>query len=281
VARERPRALVIDSVTELLSASGGIDIIHNVFYRAVKQGGIDVFLTAEREVAPKVAYIADNVIELVYEIYPYGALREAVVRKVRGRRAGFSLPFLIREGRGIVFLPAAPAARPAVRRLETGTCVDEAVGGLYMGLLHAIVGPVGSGKTWLMLKAARSLGERGVRAAYIGVSGAGSVYAERLGVEAIDVSLNVEELLAALVLTSAEVVFIHGLWALSVMYGAPVLYTALRALLHLARSGRAVVVSLRELRDLDILFDVIVRMEGRRATGLRGPGGRIGEAVQC
>ena len=180
--------------------------------------------------------------------------------------------------------------------------MDEAVGGLYTGLLHAIVGPVGSGKTWLMLKAARSLGEagqlavmetgecvkaarslgeRGVRAAYIGVSGAGSVYAERLGVEAIDAGLNVEELLAALVLTSAEVVFIRGLEALSVMYGVPVLYTALRALLHLARSGRAVVVSLRELRDLDILFDVIVRMEGRRATGLRGPGGRIGEAVQC
>jgi hypothetical protein len=65
------------------------------------------------------------------------------------------------------------------------------------------------------------------------------------------------------------------------MYGAPVLYKALRALLQAARGGRAVVVSLRELHDLDILFDVVVKMEGRRATGLRGPGGRVGEAVQC
>jgi hypothetical protein len=48
VARERPEALVIDSVTEVLASGGGLDIIHNVLYRAVKQSGVDVFLTAEK-----------------------------------------------------------------------------------------------------------------------------------------------------------------------------------------------------------------------------------------
>lgn len=66
VIRERPGVIVIDSITEFLSVGGGIDIIHNVIYRAIKQGGIDVILTAERDVAMKVAYIADNVIELIY-----------------------------------------------------------------------------------------------------------------------------------------------------------------------------------------------------------------------
>jgi hypothetical protein len=35
------------------------------------------------------------VIELIYEVYPYGALREAVVRKIRGGKAGCSIPFII------------------------------------------------------------------------------------------------------------------------------------------------------------------------------------------
>jgi KaiC/GvpD/RAD55 family RecA-like ATPase len=48
VIRERPGALVIDSITEFLSLGGGVDIIHNVVYRIIKQAGIDVFLTAER-----------------------------------------------------------------------------------------------------------------------------------------------------------------------------------------------------------------------------------------
>ncbi len=53
---------------------------------------MDVFLTAEKEVAPKVAYVADNVVEVIYELYPYGAVREAVVRKIRGRRAASPSP---------------------------------------------------------------------------------------------------------------------------------------------------------------------------------------------
>ena len=94
VAREHPEALVIDSVTEVLASGGGLDILHNVLYRAVKQSGVDVFLTAEKDVASKVTYVADNVIELLYEVYPYGVLREAVVRKIRGGKAGYSMPFI-------------------------------------------------------------------------------------------------------------------------------------------------------------------------------------------
>jgi len=281
VARERPEALVIDSVTEVLAAGGGLDIIHNVLYRAVKQSGVDVFLTAEKEVAPKVAYIADNVVELIYEVYPYGAVREAVVRKIRGGRAGFSLPFIIREGRGILFLAPAAPAKVAVERLETGTCLDEAVGGLYKGLLHAVVGPVGAGKTWLMLKAAKALKEKGRGVMYVAVSGAGAVYAEQFAVDAVDVGLNVEELFAAVVSTDKEVVFIRGLEALATLYGPAVLYTVLRILLQTARRGRAVVVSLRDLHNLDMLFDVIVKMEEKNAVGIRGPGGKIGEKVRC
>ena len=281
VARERPEALVIDSVTEVLAAGGGLDILHNVLYRAVKQSGVDVFLTAEKDEASRVAYVADNVIELVYEVYPYGASRDAVVRKLRGGKAGYSMPFIIRGGRGIVFLTPEAPAKTAAEQLSTGTCLDEAVGGVYEGLLHAIVGPVGSGKTWLMLKATSALKERGRGAVYISVSGVGAVYAERFGVDAVEVNLNVEELFAAVVSTDRDVVFIRGLETLSTLYGPSVLYTVLRILLQTARGGRAVVVSLRDLHDLDMLFDVIVQMEERSVIGVRGPQGKIGEKIKC
>ncbi len=168
-----------------------------------------------------------------------------------------------------------------MERLETGTCLDEAVGGLYKGLLHAVIGPVGAGKTWLMLKAAKGLKERGRRVVYVAVSGAGVVYAEQFAVDAVDVGLNVEELFAAVASTDGEAVFIRGLGALATLYGPAVLYTVLRILLQTARGGRAVVVSLRDLHDLDMLFDVIVKMEEKNAVGVRGPGGKIGEKVRC
>jgi circadian clock protein KaiC len=41
------------------------------------------------------------------------------------------------------------------------------------------------------------------------------------------------------------------------------------------------VISLRDLHDLDMLFDVIVKMEEKNAVGIRGPGGKIGEKVKC
>jgi KaiC/GvpD/RAD55 family RecA-like ATPase len=118
-----------------------------------------------------------------------------------------------------------------VERLKTATCLDEAVGGLYKGLLHAVVGPVGAGKTWLMLKAAKALKERGRRVMYIAVSGAGAVYAARFAVDAVDVGLNVEELFAAVTSTDGDAVFIRGLEALATLYGPAVMYAVLRILL--------------------------------------------------
>jgi hypothetical protein len=40
-------------------------------------------------------------------------------------------------------------------------------------------------------------------------------------------------------------------------------------------------VSLRDLHDLDMLFDVIMKMEEKNAVGVRKPGGKIGEKVKC
>ena len=204
----------------------------------MKRWGVDVFLTAEKEVAAKITYVADNVIELVYEVYPYGAVREALVKKRRGGRAGYSLPYVIREGKGLTFLALETPAKVGLERFETGTCLDEAVGGIYRGLLHALVGPVGAGKTWLMLKVARALEERGKKAIYIAVSGAGAVYAERFGVNMVDVGLNVEELFTAIVSVDSDVVLIRGLEALATLYGPQVLYMILRILLQTARGAR-------------------------------------------
>ena len=143
------------------------------------------------------------------------------------------------------------------------------------------MGPVGAGKTWLMLKATKALKEKGRGVMYVAVSGAGAVYAEEFAVDAVDVGLNVEELFAAMVSTDVEAVFIRGLEALATLYGPAVLYTVLRILLQTARGGKAVVISLRYLHDLDMLFDVIVRMEEKNAVGVREPGGKIEEKVRC
>ena len=37
-------------------------------------------MTAEKQAAPEVTYVADNVVELIYGVYSCGAVREAVVR---------------------------------------------------------------------------------------------------------------------------------------------------------------------------------------------------------
>jgi hypothetical protein len=132
-----------------------------------------------------------------------------------------------------------------------------------------------------MLKAATALREKGRGIVYIAVSEAGAVYAERFGVDTVEVNPNVEELFAAVVSADSDVVFISGLEALSTLYGPSVLYMVLRILLQMARGGRAVVVSLRELHDLDMLFDVIVKMEERSVIGVRGPQVRIGEKIGC
>jgi len=159
VARERPKALVVDSVTAFLP-HGGLDLLHNMLYRVVSKMGVGVFLTAEAHVAEQLTYLADNVIELKYVVHPYGSFRELVVRKVRGGLAGYTTPFIIVEGEGFVPLVSPPGgARPAA--LETGTCIDKLVGGVYKGAATAVVGPMGSGKTTPLLAAAKALMDRG------------------------------------------------------------------------------------------------------------------------
>jgi circadian clock protein KaiC len=116
---------------------------------------------------------------------------------------------------------------------------------------------------------------------YVAVSGASAVYAEQFAVDTVDAGLNVEELFAAVASTDGEAVFIWGLEAFATLYGPDVLHMVLRILFQTARGGRAVVISLRDLHDLDMLFDVIVKMEEKNAMGVRGPSGKIGEKVRC
>jgi len=261
VARERPEALVIDSVTAFLP-HGGLDLLQNLLYRVVRKMGVDVFLTAERQVAEQLTYLADNVIELRYEVYPYGSFRELVVRKVRGGPAGYTTPFLIVEGEG--FIPLAPppgGARPTA--LETGTCIVKLAGGVYKGAATAVVGPMGSGKTTLMFTVAKALKDGGKRVAYINVGGGGSLVAEKYGVEAVDVEFNITQLLQALLKLTGrgyDAVFIRGLDAFDKAFGREAFVRALRCVVRASRVGPAVVVSLRRLYGMDILFDVIIRV---------------------
>lgn len=283
VIKERPGALVIDSITEFLG-NGNIDIIHNVVYRVIKQSGIDVFVTAEKEVAEKVAYVADNVIELVYDVRPYGAYREMVVRKIRGGRAGYAVPYIIAEGLGFVLFKTEPSEAKPTEPIETGTCLDIAAGGLYRGVLHAVVGHMGSGKTWLMLKATNSLAQRGKKVAFISIMAGGQVYAGKFGVPAVGVDPNLEELLTHLYKMTGEkydAVFIRGLELMKTMYGKESLYVFLKVLHNIAKRGTAFVISLRSVEDFDMFFDVIIETKRGVINAARAPGGQVGVDVQC
>lgn len=275
VAKERPEALVVDSVTAFLPQSG-VDLLQNLVYRVVRKMGVDVFLTAEAHVAEQLTYLADNVIELKYEVYPYGSFRELVVRKVRGGPAGYTTPFIIVEGEGFVPLaPPAGGARPTA--LETGTCIDKLVGGVYKGAATAVVGPVGSGKTTIMLMAAKALMDRGKRVAYVDVGGGGSLVAEKYGVETIDVELNVTHLvhtLRRLAGVGYDAVFIRGLDAFGSAFGRDAFVQALRYATRVSRMGPAVVASLRRLYGMDILFDVVIRVGEDFVESVRSPIGR-------
>lgn len=280
VVIERPGALVIDSITGILGATR-LEVLHNVVYRTVKQLGVDVFLTAERDVAEKVTYIADNVVELSYNVTPFGAMREVIVKKVRGGRAGYTIPFLIHK-EGVVFLAQRPESY-VVDVIQTGTCLDEAAGGLYKGVLTAVIGPMGAGKTSFMLKIASSLKRLGREAAVIDMGNTGAIYVARHGVRWIGVDLNLEELIwniHKLADGGVEAVFIRGLDLVSILYDRRMLYGTLRILGKMARRGVAVVVSLRDIRDVDILFDVVVQVDKDKIEAVRTPVGKAGE-VKC
>jgi len=275
VAREGPEALVVDSVTAFLP-QGGVDLLQNLVYRVVRKMGVDVFLTAEEHVAGQLTYLADNVIELKYEVHPYGSFRELVVRKVRGGPAGCTTPFLIVEGEGFVPL-ASPAggARPAA--LGTGTCIDKLAGGVYKGAATAIVGPMGSGKTTLMLTVAKALKDGGKRVAYINVGGGGSLVAEKYSVEAVDVEFNITQLLHTLLKLTGrgyDVIFIRGLDAFDKAFGREAFIRALRYVVMASGMGPAMVVSLRRLYGMDILFDVIIRVGENFVESVRSPIGK-------
>jgi len=279
VAREGPEALVVDSVTAFLP-HGGVDLLQNLLYRVVRKMGVDVFLTAERQVAEQLTYLADNVIELKYEVHPYGSFRELVVRKVRGGPAGYTTPFIIVEGEG--FVPLTPMLAPLgtgakIEVLETGTCIDKLAGGVYKGAVTAVVGPMGSGKTTLMLTVAKALKDGGKRVAYINVGGGGSLVAEKYSVEAVDVEFNITQLLHTLLkLTSRcyDVIFIRGLDAFDKAFGREAFIRALRCVVKASRVGPAVVVSLRRLYGMDILFDVILRVGEDFVESVRSPVGK-------
>jgi len=274
VAKERPEALVVDSVTAFLP-QGGLDLLQNLVYRVVRRMGVDVFLTAERQVAEQLTYLADNVIELHYEVHPYGSFRELVVRKVRGGPAGYTTPFLIVEGEG--FVPLVPSAEMKPTALETGTCIDRLAGGLYKGAATAVVGPMGSGKTTLMLTVTKALKEGGKKAAYINVGGGGSLVAEKYGVETVDVEFNITQLLHTLLKLTGrgyDAVFIRGLDAFDKAFGREAFIRALRCVVRASRVGPAVVVSLRRLYGMDILFDVILRVGEDFVEAVRSPVGK-------
>ncbi|MEZ0319566.1 MAG: ATPase domain-containing protein [Pyrobaculum sp.] len=282
VYRDRPEALVVDSITAFFADwQKGVEFLHNLIYRVVRRLGVDVFLTAEREVAEKVAYVADNVIELLYEVHPYGALRTAVVKKIRGGAAGYTIPYIIAEGVGMVLITPAEAGKISV--LKTGSCLDQVTGGLYKGALTAVVGPTGSGKTWLMLTAAKALKEAGLKAAYISFGGGAKLYAEQMGVEVVEVEPDLAKLLLLLCQLTAsgyDAVFIRGLELLSHFYGKETLYTAFQLLHKISRMNIAVVVSLRDLHEADMVFDVIIRVSEAGVEAVRSPLGRRGP-VRC
>jgi len=273
VARERPEALVVDSVTAFLP-HGGVDLLQNLVYRVVRRMGVDVFLTAEEHVAGQLTYLADNVIELKYEVYPYGSFRELVVRKVRGGPAGYTTPFLIVEGEGIVPLaPPLGGARPAV--LETGTCIDKLAGGLYKGLATAVVGPTGSGKTTLMLTVAKALKERGKKVAYINLGPGGSLVAEKYGVETVPLYFDLTQLLHTLLkLKDYDAVFVRGLHIFDEAFGREAFIKALRYVTRASYMGPALVVSVRDLNGMDILFDVIIHTGEDFVESVRSPIGK-------
>jgi len=277
VARERPEALVVDSVTAFLP-QGGVDLLQNLVYRVVRRMGVDVFLTAEEHVAEQLTYLADNVIELKYEVYPYGSFRELVVRKVRGGPAGYTTPFLIMEGEG--FVPLTPMLAPLgtgakIEVLETGTCIDKLAGGVYKGAATAIVGPMGSGKTTLMLMAAKALRERGRKVAYINLGPGGSLVAEKYGVEAVFLYFDRTQLVQTLLkLKDYDAVFVRGLDVFDEAFGREAFIRTLRCAARASYMGPALVVSVKDLNGMDILFDVIIRVGEDFVESVRSPIGK-------
>ena len=101
--------------------------------------------------------------------------------------------------------------------------------------------------------------------------------AEKYGVEAIDMELNVTHLaytLRRLAGLGYDAVFIRGLDAFGNAFGREAFVQATRYIVRASRVGPAVVASLRRLYGMDILFDVVIRMGEDFVESVRSPVGK-------
>ncbi|MGC8583450.1 MAG: RAD55 family ATPase [Thermoproteus sp.] len=288
VAAAKPELLVVDSVSELIyrDPEVGAKAMHNMLYKLSKTFGVDVIVTAERQVAERLTYIADNVVELRYEVFPYGTVREMVVRKVRGGKAGYAVPFAIAEGLGFVPIRAVTAAAPG-GVLKTGVpCLDETLGGLVGGAVSALIGPTGSGKSTVMLKAAENLKKAGKRAYYLSFLGDADLLRLRYDVESINAPLDVESLLLQLYILTvklkADAVFIDGIDLLARFFEEKVFNTVLLNLIRLVKaSGVPVLISLTRDWGIANYLDAVAYISERRVTAVKTPAGAVGAAHSC
>lgn len=287
--QQKPDLLVLDSITELTYGDhpdGGVKVLHNLIYKLIKTAGMDVLATAERQVAERIMYIADNVIELRYDVYPYGTVRELVVRKIRGGRAGYALPFAITEGLGFVLIKAAPLSRPG-EAIKTGVpCIDETLGGVMKGAVTALVGPIGSGKSSIMLKTAESLKRAERSVYYLSFLGDADILKGKYNVEVLNAPLDVEAFLLQVytlaVKHKADALFVDGLDILARFFGEKVFYTVLLEFIKLVKAmGIAAVISLAEEWGLLNYLDIVARVHSRTVTAIKTPIYAAGSQRSC
>jgi KaiC/GvpD/RAD55 family RecA-like ATPase len=127
VSELAPSVVVVDQITSL----SGVDLTQlalNALYRAIRESGADVLLTATEGVDVRLAHLADNVVHLYR---PRGApLWYMEVEKSRLAPAAPLRPFEIAEGRGVVFLDELALSKRAAGPYKTGIAgLDEALGG--------------------------------------------------------------------------------------------------------------------------------------------------------
>lgn len=289
VAKNKPDIVVLDSVTELISGGdvhAGLRAVHNLIYRLMKSIGADVVMTAERQVAEGLTYIADNVIELRYDIFPYGTVREMVVRKIRGSKAGYVLPYAIAEGLGFVIMKL-PSLRRAGEVLKTGVvCFDETFGGLAPGAVYALIGPVGAGKSTLMLKVAEGLRRAGKRAVYLSFLGDADMLKNRYDVEAYNAPLDVEEFLlqffSLAVRERADAVLIDAIDLMAQFFGKEVFFTVLLQIIRIAKaSGVPVAISLAQDWNITNFLDAVAYISSGTIKAVKSPLGRSASETKC
>lgn len=155
VSELAPSVIVIDQITSL----SGVDVASlalNALYRAIRESGTDVLLTAAENVSVGLAHLADNVVHLYR---PKGSpLWYMEVEKSRLTSVGPPKPFEIAEGRGVVFLDELSLTKKAAKLYKTGVAeLDEALGGGLPPGLAVLRGPPHAPVMRLAAKAAAGL----------------------------------------------------------------------------------------------------------------------------